>query len=98
MTVKESYPIPKLEDCIDSFGKPKVFSTLDAYLSYSQLAHYEKDKVNTAFNCHTGTFEYNRMNFELANTSVSFQRTLDMILTKVKWRTCLVYIEDLIIY
>ena len=38
------------------------------------------------------------MPFELWNAPATFQRTLDLILTKYKWRTCLIYLDDAIVY
>ena len=38
------------------------------------------------------------MPFGLTNASATFQRALDLILTKYKWKTCLIYLDDIIIY
>ena len=98
MTVKDSYPLPRMDECIDSLGEAKVFSTLDAYSGYWQLPIKEEDKPKSAFVCHAGTFQYRRMPFGLTNAPASFQRALDLILSRFKWKTCLIYLDDVIIY
>jgi Reverse transcriptase (RNA-dependent DNA polymerase) len=52
----------------------------------------------TAFAIHRGLVEILRMLFGLRNASSSFQRTIDVVLSGVKWRTCLVYIDDIIVF
>ncbi len=98
MTVRDSYPLPRMDECIDSLGEAKVFSTLDAYAGYWQMPVKAKDRAKTAFVCHAGTYQYRRMPFGLTNAPASFQRALDLILTKYKWKTCLIYLDDVIIY
>ena len=98
MTVKDSYPIPRMDEAIDSLGDAKIFTTLDAYSGYWQIAMKPEDRAKTAFVCHSGHFQYTRMPFGLTNAPATFQRSLDMILSRFKWRTCLVYIDDVIIY
>ncbi len=98
LTVRDSYPLPRMDECIDSLGEATVFTTLDAYAGYWQLPIKKEDRHKTAFVCHTGTYQYNRMPFGLTNAPASFQRALDMILTKYKWKQCLIYLDDVIVF
>ena len=98
ITVKDSYPIPRMDECIDSLGDAKVFTTLDAYSGYWQVAIDEKDRAKTSFVCHSGQYQYVRMPFGLTNAPATFQRALDTILSPFKWKTCLVYIDDKVIF
>ena len=97
-SVKDSYPLPRMDECIDSLGTAKIFTTLDAYSGYWQVPIRQEDRPKTAFVCHAGTYQYKRMPFGLTNAPATFQRALDMILTKYKWQTCLIYLDDVIIY
>ena len=54
MAVKDAYPIPRMDECIDSLGDARVFSTLDCNESYWQIPVAEEDKHHTAFACHSG--------------------------------------------
>ena len=98
MTKREVYPLPRLEDCIDSLGDAKWFSTLDANSGYWQIAMDPRDKAKTAFTTHCGTYQYTRMPFGLKNAPATFQRALDMVLAGYRWKSCLVYIDDVIVF
>ena len=87
-----------MDECIDSLGQAKIFTVLDANLGYWQLPIHPEDRHNTGFVTHYGTFQYRRMPFGLTTAPSSFQRGLDMILTNFKWRTCLIYLDDIIIF
>ena len=56
VTVKDSYPIPRMDDCLDSLGEATIFTWLDAYSGYWQMNVVKRDLHKTAFNCHAGTF------------------------------------------
>ena len=98
LTIKGSYPLPKMDECLDSLGDANFFTTLDANCGYWQLNLREEDRHKTAFVCHEGCFEYLRMAFGLCNAPASFQRTMDMVLNGYRWKTCLVYLDDVIIF
>lgn len=98
VTIKDSYPLPRIDDCIDTLGEAVIFSTLDAYSGYHQLSIAKRDRLKTAFVTHHGQFQWKRMPFGLSTAPASFQRALDMILTQFKWKTCLVYLDDVIIF
>ena len=98
MTKREVYPLPRLEDCIDSLGEAKWFSTLDANCGYWQIEMDENDKPKTAFTAHCGTYRYTRMPFGLKNAPATFQRALDLILAGYRWQSCIVYIDDVIVF
>lgn len=98
LTIKDSYLLPRMDECIDSLCEAKVFKTLDAYSGYWQIPIRKEDKAKTAFVCHAGDYKYADMPFGVTNESASFQRALDMILTQYKWQTFLVYIDDFIVY
>ena len=98
MTVKDSYPLPRMDECIDTLGDARIFTTLDAFNGYWQINVPKEDRGKTAFVCHAGQFQYTRMPFGLTNAPATFQRGLDVVLSRFKWKTCLVYIDDIIIF
>jgi len=85
MTVKDAYPIPRMDECIDSRGDARVFSTLDCNAGYWQIPVAEEDKHLTAFTCHSGAWQCVRLPFGLRNAPATFQRAMDLILAGVKW-------------
>ena len=98
VTVRDSYPLPRMDDCIDSLGEAAVFTTLDAYSGYWQVPIRKEDQELTSFTCHRGTYKYLRMPFGLSNAPATFQRVLDIVLSRYRWQTCLVYLDDVIIF
>ena len=98
VTKKDTYPLPRLEDCIDSLGNAKWFSTLDCNCGFWQIKLNEEDREKTAFTSHAGTFQWNSMPFGLCNAPATFQRTLDILLSGYNWRSCLVYVDDVVIF
>ena len=87
-----------MDEYIDSLGDATVFTTLDANSGYWQIPLAEKDREKSAFVCHAGLYQYLRMPFGLTNAPATFQRTLDIVLANFKWKTCLVYIDHIIIF
>ena len=98
MTVRDSYPIPRMDECIDSLGSATVFSTLDCNSGYWQIPMAPKDMDKTAFISHYGLYRFRRMPFGLKNAPGTFQRIADIILASVKWQNALVYLDDVIVY
>ena len=98
MTVRSTYPLPRMDDCIDSLGEATIFSTLDANWGYWQIPVAAADRDKATFTSHAGTYRFKRMPFGLMNAPATFQRTLDILLNRYAWRTCLVYLDDIIIF
>ncbi|CAN8069586.1 unnamed protein product [Agarophyton chilense] len=87
-----------MDEWIDSLGEANVFTTLDANSGYGQVPVAEEDQYKTAFACHAGLYRFKRMPFGLTNAPATFQRTLNIFLSRYKWKTCLVYLDDVIIF
>ena len=98
VTKKDRYPLPHIQDIFDTVGCGKIFTTLDLKSGYWQLPVAEADREKTAFVCHRGQFQYNRVSFGLANAPSFFQRTMNHILAPLLGKCVLIYIDDLVIY
>lgn len=98
VTVKDAYPLSRMDDCIDFLGEATCFSTLDCNMGYWQIPVAIEDQDKTTFTCHEGTYKYVRLPFGLTNAPATFQRAIDMLLAGVKWKTVLVYLDDVIIF
>ena len=97
VTVKDTYPLPRMDECLDSLGDTKVFSALDAISGYWQMPIPENDRDKTAFSC-SGLYRFSRMPFGLTNSPATFQRVMDILLSPFRWKLCLVYLDDIIIF
>lgn len=96
-TVKQHYPIPRIEDQIDRLSGSKYFSALDLASGYYQIPLTEDAKPKTAFVTPDGQFEFNRMPFGLANAPAVFQRAINMVLGNARFESALAYMDDILI-
>ena len=98
VTRKDRYPLPFIQEIFDTVGNGRIFSTLDLKSGYWQLEVREEDREKTAFTCHRGHFEFNRVAFGLTNAPAVFQRAMERVLSPVLGRCALVYIDDIVIF
>ena len=98
VTVKDTYPLPRMDECLDSFRDTKVFFASDAISRYWQMPIPESDRDKTAFSCHSGLYRSSRMPFGLTNAPATFQSAMDILLFPFRWKSCLVYLDDIIIF
>jgi len=97
ITKKDAYPLPRMEDCLDSLGDAQVFTSLECTAGYWQVPLRKDDQEKTAFTTHCGIYHQLSMPFGLTKAPATFQRALDIILSGLKWQICLVYLDDVII-
>jgi len=97
-TVRDKYPLPRMDDFLDSLGDARFFSTLDCNAGYWQIPVAEENKHLTSFTNHVGTYQGTRLPFGLFNAPATFQRAIDMILAGVQWQYVFVYLDDIIVY
>jgi len=98
VTVRDVYPLPRMDDCIGFLGDAKVFSTLDCNSGFWQIPVADEDRDKTTFACHEGAYRYIRLPFSLFNAPATFQRAIHMILGGLKWKSSLVYLDDIIFF
>jgi hypothetical protein len=98
ITIKDKFPLPRIDDTIDALYGARYFSTLDLLSGYWQIEINEADKHKTAFICELGLFEFNRMPFGLTNSPSTFQRAMNNIFKNELYKFVLVYLDDIIIY
>ena len=97
LTRKDAYPIPKIDETLDTLTGAKLFSTLDLKSGYWQVQVNPEHREKTAFCTPEGLFEFNVMPFGLCNAPATFQRLMDSVFAGLHWKTCLVYIDDIIV-
>ncbi|KAI5743998.1 hypothetical protein M8J77_024652 [Diaphorina citri] len=97
VTRKDSYPLPRIDDTLDTLSGAKWFSTLDLKSGYWQVELHPEDKEKTAFSVGSGLWHFNVLPFGLCNAPATFERLMDCILRGLTWKTCLVYLDDIIV-
>ena len=97
LTRKDAYPLPRIDDALDTLAGSKWFITLDLISGYWQVEVSDEDWEKTAFCTPDELFEFNVMLFGLCNAPATFQRLMDAVLADLQWKSCLVYLDDVII-
>ena len=97
VTKKEVYPLPLIDECIDSLAGNKWFSKLDANSAYYQVKMKEEDKQKTAFITTYGLFQFTRMSFGLCNAPATYARAMQLVLRGLTWDIVLALLDDILV-
>ncbi|KAE8209616.1 hypothetical protein CF327_g6421 [Tilletia walkeri] len=97
-TTPDRYPLPRIDDVLESLRGASWFSSLDAIRGYHQADIAEEDRWKTAFVTHKGLMQYKRIPFGLRSAPAFFQRLMDGLLGPMRWITALVYLDDIVVY
>ena len=98
VTVKDSYPIPNIEEILDNLGSAQYFTTLDMKNGFFQVEVEENSRQYTAFVCTNGLYQFKRLPFGLCNNPSTFSRIMTYALTGLTGKICFNYIDDIIVY
>lgn len=96
-TIKEHYPLPRIDDQLDNLSGHKFYTSLDLASGYYQIQMADASKHLTAFVTPDGHFEFNRMPFGLVNAPSRFQKTINSILGNARFKEAFAYMDDVII-
>ena len=86
-TVKDVFPLPLIDDCLDTLSGSQWFSKLDANSAYWQVPIREGDQKKTAFITKYGLFEHKRMPFGLCNSPATYARIMNLVMRGLTWKT-----------
>ncbi|CAI7769555.1 unnamed protein product, partial [Closterium sp. NIES-54] len=98
ITVKNRYPLPRIEDLFDRLQGAQWFSALDLAQGYHQLRITEEDVPKTAFRTPFGHFQWRVLSFGLTNAPASFQRAMNDVFREAIGQFVLVYLDDILVY
>ena len=97
ITRKDMYPLPQIEDILTALGEAQYFSSLDLASGYWQVPLDDDAREKSAFTTHRGLFEFTRMPFGLCNAPATFQRVMQRVLADLEWRSCFVFLDDILV-
>nr|GEW07312.1 putative reverse transcriptase domain-containing protein [Tanacetum cinerariifolium] len=98
LTVKNRYPLPRIDDLFDQLQRSRVYSKIDLRSGYHQLRVREEGIPKTAFRTRYGHYEFKVMPFGLTNVPTVFMDLMNRVCKPYLDRFVIVFIDDILIY
>ncbi|GKB81543.1 putative reverse transcriptase domain-containing protein [Tanacetum coccineum] len=98
LTVKNRYPLPRIDDLFDQLQGSSVYSKIDLRSGYHQLRVQEEDIPKTAFRTRYGHYEFQVMPFGLTNALAVFIDLINQVCKPYLDKFMIIFIDDILIY
>jgi hypothetical protein len=98
VTIKNKYPLPRIDDLFDQLCGACVFSKIDLRSRYHQLKVQECDILKTAFVSRYGLYEFTVMSFGLTNAPAYFIYMMNNVFMEYLDKFVMVFIDDILVY
>lgn len=97
ITKREAFPVPNIEETLNSLANKTVFTSLDLLSGYYQIKVAEECRHLTSFVTTKGQYEFTRMPFGLTNSPAIFMRVIAKVIEPLKTDEIIVYMDDILI-
>ena len=94
---KDSYPLPRIDQLVNSTTGHQLLSFMDAFLGYNQIKMDEADQEKTSFITSQGLFYYKVMPFGLKNSGATYQRLVNHMFRPQIGQNVEVYVDDMLV-
>ena len=98
LTIKNRYPLPRIDDLFDQLAGSYVFSSLDLAQGYHQIRISEEDVPKTAFRVPFGHYQFKVLSFGLTNAPATFQGVMNKNFERYLGKFVLVYLDDILVF
>ncbi len=98
ITIKNRYPLPRIDDLLDQLNGASCFSGLDLAAGYWQIGIREQDRYKTSFRTPQGLYQWKVMPFGLTNAPAVFASTMQQVFRDMIGKFVLVYLDDILVY
>jgi hypothetical protein len=98
VTIKNKYPLPRIDDLFDQMRGARVFSKIDLRSGYHQMKIRPSDIPNTALSTRYGLYEFTVMSFGLTNALAYFMNLMNKVFMEYLDKFVVVFIDDILIY
>jgi hypothetical protein len=98
ITVKNKYPLPRIEDLYDSLLGAKVYSSLDLQQGYNQIRIAPEDVPKTGFITPVGSYQFKVLSFGLTNSPAIFQKAMNDVFGQYIGKFVAIYLDDILVY
>ena len=94
---KDSFPLPRIDQLMDSTAEHKLLTFIDAFSGYNQIRMAKKDQEKTTFITSQGLYCYKVMPFGLKNAGATYQRLVNKMFGQQIGRNIEVYMDDMLV-
>ena len=94
---KDPYPLPRIDQLVDSTAGCALLSFMDAYQGFYQIRMAQEDVKKTAFFAAGGVYCFKVMPFGLKNAGATYQRLVNLMFKEEIGRTMEVYVDDMLV-
>ena len=98
ITIKNKYPLPRIDELLDRLVGAKVFSKIDLRSGYHQVRIAKGDEHKTAFRTRYGQFEFLVLSFGLTNAPATFMTMMNEIFREQLDDFIIVYLDDILVF